>query len=306
MAWALLLLSLLSQGSGSWAQAALTQPPSVSRNLGQSVTISCAGSSSDVGYSNDVSWYQQRPGTAPKLLIYYVSNRPSGIPERFSGSKSGNTATLTISGLQAEDKADYYCCSYRSGGTLHSGSWAQAALTQPPSVSRNPGQSVTISCAGSSSDVGYSNDVSWYQQRPGTAPKLLIYYVNNRPSGIPERFSGSKSGNTATLTISGLQAEDEADYYCCSYRSGGTLHSGAGSWGSETKTRPGLPGALLVLKMLPSLGQGLRRRGLEDSSCVPSSCLSQSLEIPNPLGNLHFKFLGLPHLLTNLDPVLHK
>uniref|UniRef100_G1QDH2 Ig-like domain-containing protein n=1 Tax=Myotis lucifugus TaxID=59463 RepID=G1QDH2_MYOLU len=117
MAWALLLLSLLSQGTGSWAQAPLTQPPSVSGTPGTSVTISCAGSSNDIGRYNLVSWYQQRPGRAPKLLIYDVTKRPSGIPERFSGSKSGNTATLTISGLQAEDEADYYCCSYRSGST---------------------------------------------------------------------------------------------------------------------------------------------------------------------------------------------
>uniref|UniRef100_G1Q7K0 Ig-like domain-containing protein n=1 Tax=Myotis lucifugus TaxID=59463 RepID=G1Q7K0_MYOLU len=118
------------------------------------------------------------------------------------------------------------------------GSWAQAPLTQPPTVSGTPGSSVTISCAGSSNDIGKYNYVSWYQHRTGTAPKLLIYDVSSRPSGIPERFSGSKSGNTATLTISGLQAEDEADYYCCSYRyiSSSTLHSGAGSWGSETKT----------------------------------------------------------------------
>uniref|UniRef100_G1Q8D1 Ig-like domain-containing protein n=1 Tax=Myotis lucifugus TaxID=59463 RepID=G1Q8D1_MYOLU len=117
MAWALLLLSLLSQGTGSWAQAPLTQPPSVSGNPGTSVTISCAGSSNDIGRYNYVSWYQHRMGTAPKLLIYYDSSRPSGIPERFSGSKSGNTATLTISGLQAEDEADYYCCSYTSSST---------------------------------------------------------------------------------------------------------------------------------------------------------------------------------------------
>uniref|UniRef100_H0XW50 Immunoglobulin lambda variable 2-33 (non-functional) n=1 Tax=Otolemur garnettii TaxID=30611 RepID=H0XW50_OTOGA len=112
----------------------------------------------------------------------------------------------------------------------------QSALTQPPSMSGAPGQSVTISCAGTSSDVGGYNYVSWYQQCPGTVMKLLIYDVSTRPSGIPDRFSGSKSGNTASLTISGLRAEDEADYYCSSYRSGNTLHSGASSWGSETKT----------------------------------------------------------------------
>ena len=119
---------------------------------------------------------------------------------------------------------------------LFAGSWAQSGLTQPSSVSGNLGQTVTISCAGTSSDVGAYNGVGWYQQLPGSAPKTLIYNLNKRSSGIPARFSGSKSGNTATLTISGLQAEDKADYYCSSYKSGGTVHSGPSLWGSETKT----------------------------------------------------------------------
>nr|6UMG_L Chain L, erenumab Fab light chain, IgG1 [Homo sapiens]6UMG_l Chain l, erenumab Fab light chain, IgG1 [Homo sapiens]6UMH_L Chain L, erenumab Fab light chain, IgG1 [Homo sapiens]6UMH_l Chain l, erenumab Fab light chain, IgG1 [Homo sapiens]6UMI_L Chain L, erenumab Fab light chain, IgG1 [Homo sapiens]6UMJ_L Chain L, erenumab Fab light chain, IgG1 [Homo sapiens] len=89
----------------------------------------------------------------------------------------------------------------------------QSVLTQPPSVSAAPGQKVTISCSGSSSNIG-NNYVSWYQQLPGTAPKLLIYDNNKRPSGIPDRFSGSKSGTSTTLGITGLQTGDEADYYC--------------------------------------------------------------------------------------------
>uniref|UniRef100_A0A8C6AUL3 Ig-like domain-containing protein n=1 Tax=Monodon monoceros TaxID=40151 RepID=A0A8C6AUL3_MONMO len=121
MAWALLLVTLLTQDTGSWAQSGLTQPPSVSGNLGQTVTISCAGTSSDIGGYNAVGWYQQLPGMAPKTLIYNVNTRPSGIPDRFSGSQSGNTASLTISGLQAEDEAVYYCSSYRSSNTWHSG-----------------------------------------------------------------------------------------------------------------------------------------------------------------------------------------
>ena len=156
--------------------------------------------------------------------------------------------------------------------SLFSGSWAQAPLTQPPSVSGTPGQSVTITCAGSSSDVGYSSYVSWYQQQPSSAPKLLIYGVSSRPSGIPDRFSGSKSGNTASLTISGLQAEDEADYYCASYTTSSTNHSGASSWGSETKTCPALTGSLLALRMLPHpcAGGSSARPG----ECVPCLFLS--------------------------------
>uniref|UniRef100_A0ABI7XQS5 Ig-like domain-containing protein n=1 Tax=Felis catus TaxID=9685 RepID=A0ABI7XQS5_FELCA len=90
----------------------------------------------------------------------------------------------------------------------------QSVLTQPPSVSGSLGQRVTISCTGSSSNIGGGNYVSWYQQVPGTAPRLLIYENNKRPSGVPDRFSGSKSGSSGSLTITGLQADDEADYYC--------------------------------------------------------------------------------------------
>ncbi|NXX40645.1 LV1 protein, partial [Tricholaema leucomelas] len=90
----------------------------------------------------------------------------------------------------------------------------QAALTQPASLSAKPGETVQISCSGLSS----SSSVGWYQQKvPGTAPVTVIYYNDKRPSGIPSRFSGSASGTTGTLTIAGVQAEDEAVYYCGGY-----------------------------------------------------------------------------------------
>nr|8QQ0_D Chain D, IgG light chain - FAB [Homo sapiens] len=130
----------------------------------------------------------------------------------------------------------------------------QSALTQPPSASGSPGQSVTISCTGTRSDVDGYNYVSWYQQHPGKAPKLMIYEVTKRPSGVPDRFSGSKSGNTASLTVSGLQAEDEADYYCSSY-------AGINNWvfGGGTKlTVLGQPKAAPSVTLFPPSSEELQ------------------------------------------------
>uniref|UniRef100_A0A8C3VEH8 Ig-like domain-containing protein n=1 Tax=Catharus ustulatus TaxID=91951 RepID=A0A8C3VEH8_CATUS len=120
MAWAPLLLVVLAHSTGSLVQAALTQPSEVSANVGGTVQITCSGSSYSYG------WYQQKvPGTAPVTVIYYNDKRPSGIPSRFSGSKSGSTATLTITGVQAEDEAVYFCGKQWGSGTKTS------CLSQP-------------------------------------------------------------------------------------------------------------------------------------------------------------------------------
>ncbi|KAM3597119.1 uncharacterized protein V6R79_026360 [Siganus canaliculatus] len=100
------------------------------------------------------------------------------------------------------------CCFTESRG--------QITVTQSGAVTSDPGGSVSISCS-TSQDVFYdyaNHYLHWYQQRDGEVPKLLIDRARYRQSGIPGRFSGSGSDSAFTLTISGVQTEDAAVYYC--------------------------------------------------------------------------------------------
>uniref|UniRef100_A0A3Q3J6T1 Ig-like domain-containing protein n=1 Tax=Monopterus albus TaxID=43700 RepID=A0A3Q3J6T1_MONAL len=151
----ILLLGFLSQESS--ANNFLTQTDkSKSVSLGGTVTISATGSS-DI--DDDLSWYLQKPGQAPKLLIYRVSTLNSGVPSRFSGSRSdGVNAALTISGVQAEDAAVYYC---QSEHEINTGSMVRPSVSLlPPSSEQLSGGSATLACL----LTGYSPQgavVSW-------------------------------------------------------------------------------------------------------------------------------------------------
>uniref|UniRef100_A0A667WZT1 Ig-like domain-containing protein n=1 Tax=Myripristis murdjan TaxID=586833 RepID=A0A667WZT1_9TELE len=93
----------------------------------------------------------------------------------------------------------------------------EITLTQSPgSQSVSSGQTVSIRCKASSN---VNSNLHWYLQKPGQAPKLLIYSATTLQSGVSSRFSGSGSETDFTLTISGVQAEDSGVYYCQQHQS---------------------------------------------------------------------------------------
>ncbi|XP_066834796.1 immunoglobulin lambda-like polypeptide 1 isoform X22 [Anser cygnoides] len=204
---------LSSPSPGSLVQAALTQPASKSVNLGDTVQITCSGSS--YGYG----WYQQKtPGTAPVTLIYRDTNRPSGIPSRFSGSKSGSTATLTITGVQAEDEAVYYCGSNdgSSGAGVFGAGTTLTVLGQPkasPSIYLFPPSSDEIDSQNKATLVCLMSD--FYP-----SPVQVTWKVDGstRTSGVETSASQRQSNNqymaSSYLTLSATEWKTVQSFSC--------------------------------------------------------------------------------------------
>ncbi|XP_072911485.1 immunoglobulin lambda-1 light chain-like [Hemitrygon akajei] len=142
---------------------------------------------------------------------------------------------------------------------------AEVVVNQPPSKSTSPGQNVQIPCTLSGTSLG-SSSVIWYQQIPGKVPRYLFGYYSGssiyRGSGVPNRFGGSISGNTATLTISSIQSEDAADYYCAVWKD-------ALIFGKGTRLAVGNPRAPAVSVLRPS-AQEITGKGTATLVCLVS------------------------------------
>ncbi|EAW57729.1 hCG1997566, isoform CRA_b [Homo sapiens] len=170
--------------SGSSGDIVMTQTPlSLPVTPGEPASISCRSSESLLDTDDEytyLNWYLQKPGQSPQLLIYEVSNRASGVPDRSqpqSGHSTDARSPTQLLGLLV---------------LWLPGARCDIQMTQSPSsLSASVGDRVTITCRASQ---GISNNLNWYQQKPGKTPKLLIYAASSLQSGIPSQFSDSGSG----------------------------------------------------------------------------------------------------------------
>lgn len=80
-------------------------------------------------------------------------------------------------------------------------------MTQPPAF-------LSVSLGESRANESVSDYLTWYQQKPGRPPKILIYDADNQYSGVPARLTGIQSGTEFILKISEVEADDVASYYC--------------------------------------------------------------------------------------------
>lgn len=86
------------------------------------------------------------------------------------------------------------------------------ALTQSPALlAVYPGERTTINCTTNPKE---NTKFSWYQQKPGQVPKLLVHSTSTLASGVPARFSGRQAGADFTLSISNVETTDTGNYYC--------------------------------------------------------------------------------------------
>uniref|UniRef100_UPI0032B08E89 42H3 antibody light chain n=1 Tax=Homo sapiens TaxID=9606 RepID=UPI0032B08E89 len=187
-------------------------PPSLSASVGDRVTITCRASQ---GISNYLAWHQQKPGKVPKLLIYTASTLQSGVPSRFSGSGSGTDFTLTISSLQPEDVATYYCQKYNSAPfTFGPGTKVDIKRTvAAPSVFIFPPSDEQLK-SGTASVVCLLNNFYPREAKVQWKVDNALQSGNSQESVTEQDSKDSTYSLSSTLTLSKADYEKHKVYAC--------------------------------------------------------------------------------------------
>ena len=101
---------IFSTGSGV-AQKVTQDQPDITRQVEQSVTLNCQYEVSWYMISYYIFWYKQLPSGQMTYLIRQYSDDGNARDGRYSVNfqKADNSISLTVSALQLEDTAKYFC-----------------------------------------------------------------------------------------------------------------------------------------------------------------------------------------------------
>nr|XP_042700704.1 uncharacterized protein LOC101942985 [Chrysemys picta bellii] len=195
----LIVASIWSYGA---AQVQLTQDQlSITRNLMKTVRIDCKVSGINVGDAY-IHWYRQRPGEAPEWILYFKSH---------AQNEQSNFDKDKFSVDKTTEKSTY--------------GYTQITLIQTPlSVTRAVTKTARMACRISGQGFNLNSAyIHWYRQRPGEAPKRILYIGSgtiSKDEGFnSEKFTASNdvSASTANLRVDQLTLEDAATYYCATW-----------------------------------------------------------------------------------------
>nr|1UM4_L Chain L, Antibody 21H3 L chain [Mus musculus]1UM5_L Chain L, Antibody 21H3 L chain [Mus musculus]1UM6_L Chain L, antibody 21h3, L chain [Mus musculus] len=191
----------------------MTQSPSsLSASLGERVSLTCRASQEISGY---LYWLQQKPDGTIKRLIYAGSTLDSGVPKRFSGSRSGSDYSLTISSLESEDFADYYCLQYASyPRTFGGGTKVEIKRTvAAPSVFIFPPSDEQLK-SGTASVVCLLNNFYPREAKVQWKVDNALQSGNSQESVTEQDSKDSTYSLSSTLTLSKADYEKHKVYAC--------------------------------------------------------------------------------------------
>ncbi|KAB0341542.1 hypothetical protein FD755_013841 [Muntiacus reevesi] len=131
---------------------------------------------------------------------------------------------------------------------------AQKVTQDQPDITSQVGQSVTLNCQYEVSWYMISYSILWYKQLPSGQMTYLIRQYSENGNARDGRYSINfqKADNSISLTISALQLEDTAKFFCALSQLTVVEVMGKAEQKPQSLIRESLPAAGLQLKCTPA------------------------------------------------------